>query len=88
MRGSWQPWKSESKQEYISSCANADALEAIESPLLNLENTKQNLCLQNMSDLAGPGLLRHLTTYKCKPAPNPHPHPCIALTLYAMWDKV
>jgi hypothetical protein len=40
-------------QEYASSCANADKAEAIESSLLNLETRKQNLRLQNVSNLAG-----------------------------------
>jgi hypothetical protein len=38
-------------QECISSCAGAAKAEAIESSLLNLETIKQNLRLQNVSDL-------------------------------------
>jgi hypothetical protein len=40
-------------QEYISSCADPDKAEATKSLLLNLETIKQNLRLQNVSNLAG-----------------------------------
>jgi hypothetical protein len=77
-------------QEYILSCANADKAEAIESSLLNLETIKQNLGLQNVSDLAG-AVFPEATTMamgggkrsaecgvtegvKSKPAPNHNPH--------------
>jgi hypothetical protein len=91
-------------QEYTSSCANADKAEAIESSLLNLETRKQNLRLQNVSDLAGAVFPEATTSatggrkrpaergvaegVKSKPAPNHNPHRSLALTSYAEWDKV
>jgi hypothetical protein len=91
-------------QEYISSCADADKAEAIESSLLNLEMIKQNLRLQNVSDLVG-AVFPEATTaatgggkrpaergvaegVKSKPAPNHNLHQSLALTSYAEWDKV
>jgi hypothetical protein len=91
-------------QEYFSSWVDADKAEAIESSLLNLETIKQNLRLQNVSDLAG-AVFPEATTpatgggkrpaergvaegVKSKPAPNHNPHQSLALTSYAKYDKV
>jgi hypothetical protein len=91
-------------QEYSLSCADADKAEAIESSLLNLETIKQNLRLQNVSDLAG-AVFPEATTpatgggkrsaergvaegVKSKRASNHNPHQSLALTSYAEWDKV
>jgi hypothetical protein len=86
-------------QEYISSCADAAKAEAIESSLLNLDTIKQNLRLQNVSDLAGavfpettlpttgggkrPAERGASEGTKSKPAPNQNPHQSLVLTSYA-----
>jgi hypothetical protein len=85
-------------QEYISSCADAAKAKAIKSSLLNLETIKQNLRLQNVSDLAGAVFpettppttgggntpAEHCASEgtKSKPAPNQNPHQSLTLTAY------
>jgi hypothetical protein len=91
-------------QEYISSCADSAKAEAIKSSLLNLEMIKQNLRLQNVSNLAWavfpettppttgggkrPAKGGASEGTTSKPAPNQNPHQSLALTSYAEWDKV
>jgi hypothetical protein len=76
----------------------------MKSSLLNLETIKQNLRLQNVSNLAGAVFLEATTPatrggkrpagrgvaegVKSKPPPNHNPHQSLALTSYAKCDKV
>ena len=91
-------------QGYISSCAYAATVDQLESSMINFEIIKQNLRLQNISDLAGTvfpeapvpkaGRKRNSDfepagpSDKSKPVTNSNPHPSLALTSYQDWDKV
>jgi hypothetical protein len=91
-------------QEYISSCADAANVDAIESSLLGFDALQQHLRLQNTSDLVGPvfpagnrstavnkrgsGDPSIPSAPKRKSVQNPSLHSGLALSSFAEWDLV
>ena len=88
-------------QEYIATCADAANEDEIESSLLNFGTLRQNLRLQNISDLVGPVFPETKSPQakrniedagspatKIRVMTNANPHPSLALASYAEWEKV